>query len=186
MQRIITIILIMIVLTLTGCSPDSASLTSSPRSSLDVDSLVNRSKDDALTICKAELKSYASEAEVTRKMTTYVYNKDGYVTKTVCVEENKLINGDMEDLKAYEQTVNLTFNSEIFKVEGFTFSTKLSGETFTLTTAYDYTKINIKEALESGKELYHVRDVIDENFKVPYDKLIKEYADMGFTCEEEK
>jgi|GEM_PF-2699689 len=122
-------------------------------------------------------------AEIIRNDTLYVYSEDGYVTKTILVEENilkKSNHDDTKELNKYAELTDETFNSDIFPTEGYWFTSKLTDDSFTWEMIYDYTKINIKEALENDKILMLVEKLIDKDYKIPYEKFVDAYLDSGY------
>ena len=163
MHRKLLFIIIAALLLLIGCSHNSDSLA------------IFRNKPFETNI---------NGAEVFREITIYVYHSDGYVNKTVWVEENILENGSVEQLKLYSENINQSFNSNLLQVEGFEFKTELKDSKFTLTTTYDYTKTNIKEELEQGKEFFHVKGSINEEYNITYENLNEAYTEIGFIKEE--
>lgn len=139
--------------------------------------------DYSITICKKEpIATFANESETILTIEILVYHQDGLVKKTEMVEEAILKNGNMRDLELYSAGVEETFNNEVFSINGFNYSAELTDTSFIFTTTYDYTKIDIKQVLEHGKELFHVKDVVDENYEIPYDTLIKTFTELGFVC----
>ena len=163
MHKILVFALIAIVLLLAGCSQN----------------------DESLTIGKkAPFKTYVDESEVTQTDTVYLYHKDGYVTKTDYVTECVLKDGgDYEGLKSAADYANLSFNQERFQIKGFRFLTKLTDTSYSTIITFDYTQMNIKEELGKS-DIFNLRDLTDENLRVPYDKAIKYYTKYGFVWEE--
>ena len=140
---------------------------------------------DHQTICKKwPFKREIRGGNVQVSLTIYLFHNDeGFVTKSEMVEEYLLLNGNINSLKTYASSADETFKNEIFQVQDFEYSSKLKDRSFTITTTYDYTKMDIKEELDDGKEFYHVKGLIDENYMIPYDKVIEAYTELGFVCE---
>ncbi|MDQ2087845.1 hypothetical protein RBH29_15545 [Herbivorax sp. ANBcel31] len=164
-KKSLIFILITLIITFTGCNSNNYSITKFTQEPV------------VTTINK-------SEAIV--KITMLVYHKDGFVTKTEMIQENVLKNGNADDLKVYSKSVEETFNNEIFNMEGFEYSFKLKDKVLAFTTTYNYTEMDIKQVLENGKELMHVKSAIDENYKITYYKLVESYIEVGFVVEKEE
>ena len=160
------IIILLITITLSGCNSSSESLAVF--------------KMEPFTI-------YFNDTEITRTLTLDVYYKDGYVTRTEMTEVNTVIDGNEFIMSELKKNTNLSveaFSSEVFKMKGFNFSCEFADSSYTFITTYDYSKINIKKELDNGKKFIHVTGMIDEDFKVPYEKLKEAYIIIGYSYEE--
>lgn len=147
-----------------------------------------KTNNESLTVFKMESFNVPfNETEITRSITLNVYHKDGYVNKTDMVEVNTVVNAnsdDMNELKTCTMATDMAFDSDMFKVNGFEHSIEFADTSYTLKTTYDYSKINIKKEIENGKEFLHIKGMIDEDYKIPYEKVKEAYTLMGYTCEE--
>lgn len=146
-----------------------------------------KTNKESLTVFKAESCVPFRETQIKRTITFYVYHQDGYVTKTDMVQINTVIDAtddDMKELRLVTELINTTLDAEKFKMNGFKHSIRFSDTSYTLTTTYDFSKINIEEAFSNGKEILHIKGMVDEDYKIPYDKIKEIYTYIGYTCEE--
>ena len=104
-RKIVLFILIALIITLIGC----------------------KSNNYSITTCKAEpIDTFVNESEIIVTNTILIYHKDGFVKKTVMVQENVLKDGDIKDLKLYSVGTEETFKNEIFNIKGFEYSTEFT------------------------------------------------------------
>lgn len=163
-KKLLSIILILNLLFLTSCSHKNEYITRFSSEPWDIS---------------------IEDAEATKTIEILVYHDGYFVNKIVEIEKLILKSGAKEHLDFVKYMTDITFNQDPFKVNGFNYSYEISDTTFTLTSIYDYTKMDIKKIIENGNELVS-EDFINNNYQIVYDKLKESYAILGLTCEEYK
>lgn len=109
--------------------------------------------------------------------TVTISYKDDYVTKQVIEEEYQSINEDTNELLGYKENAEYVYNQDMFKLDGFKFSTELTETTLKVITTIDYTKIKNNDLSNDAKRFFFVEDIVDENGEMPIDELIDYYVE---------
>lgn len=129
------------------------------------------------------------ESRIIGTQTIYIHYYNDYVIKTIYTEESKLTkNGKYDDLKNYANAIENTFSKDMFKVEGFEYSSELDDTSFTSKITIDYTKLNENDLSDDVKEFFYGKglNMIDKDSNVIYDKMLETYTKFGFVFDKEQ
>lgn len=141
-------------------------------------SLMGCSKEGKEEVTTCILNSNSTLANYSLKSTYEIHSKKDEVLKVVTKEVVTSSNSTI--ISTFENTVNSTYSSADKKYGGYDYKISKDGDTLTVDTTIDYSKMDLDKYVEDNTAL---KAYVNDNNKLTVDGIKQLYTSLGADCE---
>lgn len=120
------------------------------------------------------------DKEAIYQRTLVVYHNNGVVSKLKIVDESVFNRDDVELIKDYDNVNKITFEGEVFKVDGFSQTSEIQENIYISTIVLQYDKMDMQVLIEQDNWFINAKNIVNDDFEVAYVKLEKLILEDGY------
>ncbi len=124
------------------------------------------------------------EKEASYQRTFEVFHSNGVVAKMKIVDKTMFDLDDVGLINDYDEINKITYEGEVFQIDGLTQSSKIQDNTYTSTLILEYGQMDMNALIEQENWFVNAKEIVNDELKVDYFKLEKIILEDGYNLVE--
>lgn len=120
------------------------------------------------------------EKEASYQRTLVVFHSNGVVAKMKIVDKTVFSLEDVELINSYDEVNKITYEGEVFQINGLTQSYKIQDNTYTSTLMLEYGQMDMNVLIEQENWFINAKEIVNDELDVDYFKLEKIIFEDGY------